>query len=65
MNYLTLPNLARLAVLVAIIKFTFEGLTYGTFTLGHVDASTYTMFLGPILAHNAWNKKGVGGDDNG
>lgn len=60
MSILTLPNLARTAVLVAIVKFAAEGgIGYGThlLTLGHADGATYALFLGPILGHSYFSSK--------
>ncbi len=66
MNYFTLSNLAKFAVFVAIIKFAGEGgigWNGHVLNMGHVDSSTYVMFLGPILGHNAWKEKGVNKDE--
>lgn len=57
---ISLETLAKFAVSAAIIKFTFEGgasFDTHTFSLGHADATTYAMLLGPVLAHNAYKNK--------
>lgn len=44
--------LSVLVVVVAAIKFLFEGGTVTVF--GHADASTYAMFLGPVLGAHSY-----------
>lgn len=63
---LTLPNLAKFAVLVAVAKFAVEGgvgVDGHILTLGHADATTYAMFLGPVLGHDYFTKKGNSNDN--
>lgn len=56
-NKKTIERLMVLAVLAATVKFLFEG---GPITLfGHADATTYGLFLTPVLgAHSYMHTKG-------